>query len=103
MNKLLRTSPLKKFLFLVWSLSCVAVFISYPGMISYTQLSILHKWQDLPLKVMRIEPFLYVWNFAGALIGVFLFSLACVSLGFLLIKLLGILQQNNASEFYDRA
>lgn len=84
-----------KFLCLTWIILCILIFIYYPGKASFLHWANLGEWQHLASKLGQIEPIDYVINFLQALVGVVIFSFACISLGALIISAftIGTVQQ----------
>jgi len=72
---------LKNSFLLVWVILCVMVSMLFSDSISFIHQFSFNGPQDFPSKLARIEPLYYLGNLLGALIGVLLFSMACVALG----------------------
>jgi hypothetical protein len=70
-----------KLFFIIWATFCTTVFIFFSGRVSVLHGSYLFNWEAIAPKLSRIEPLSFLTNILGALIGVALFSLACISLG----------------------
>jgi hypothetical protein len=74
-------SLLVKSFLLVWTISCVFLFIVYSSRISYVQAFVLRDWQSISEKILRIDLLIFMRDLLYATAGVMLFSLACLALG----------------------
>ena len=77
-----------KIFFSAWATLCIALFVLFSGRVSALHSSLLFNWEIILPKLSRIEPIDYFANIIGALFGVALFSLACISLGTIFTSLL---------------
>ena len=68
-------------LLVIWAISCILLFISFPGKVSYVQWSDLSEWQVLPEKLARLEPVRDLVSLLGSFAGVLVFFISCTSLG----------------------
>jgi hypothetical protein len=83
----MKTTPkIIKLLVLVWAVLCIPAFISIPGRASYIHWSTLSEWNLLPDRIGRIEPAAFLLNFLLSVLGITLFSAACILFGSLFIK-----------------
>ena len=90
-------STLIKLLAIFWAALCIAIFIGTPGRASYIHWSTLTDWKSFFDRLGRIEPISYSTNLFLAVIGIALFSSACVSFGSLFIKMLHIHEKDNST------
>lgn len=81
-------------LLLVWLLICAGLFVRYTGSVSYLHLFAFIDWATFVEHVQRVNLMKYCFDIIGALFGVLIFSLVCLSLG---LKILQVLKKNSSS------
>ena len=90
MQKTSRGLFLGNVLLLVWSILCISIYIRGPARISYLQWSNLADWQYLAERIDRIDIVVYLADFLRSFAGLAAYSIACISLGSFLTRIIGI-------------
>lgn len=76
---------LKNLFFMSWAAFCTSLFIIFSGRVSALHSTMLVDLDDFLPKLSRIEPVKYSIDLAAAILGVSIFTLACLSLGSVLL------------------
>lgn len=77
-----------KLLISSWFMLCVILFIIFPGRGSFIHFASFENWRSLGVKIGQIPAVVFFADLFLSVVGIFIFSIACTSLGAFLLKLL---------------
>lgn len=90
MHKKNKRDFLQNIILLAWSAVCLVIFMNFPGIVNHVQGAALYSISNLPEKLSKIHLIPYLADIVTSFLGMMFFSVACISLGMLLSRILRI-------------